>query len=75
MKVCACHQNRFNKSVQKIREADRYEPFWEVVLWDSTYQMVGSAAITTELPEGNMGAGWRCSYESVHPQYRFAGGG
>ena len=27
LKVCACHQNRFNKSVQKIREAVEMERF------------------------------------------------
>ena len=27
VKVCACHQNRFNKSVQKIREAGEMERF------------------------------------------------
>lgn len=27
VKVCACHQNRFNKSIQKIREAVEYDRF------------------------------------------------
>lgn len=31
LKVCACHQNRFNKSVQKIREAVEMERFGKML--------------------------------------------
>ena len=31
LKVCACHQNRFNKSIQKIREAVEMERFGKLL--------------------------------------------
>ena len=39
LKVCASHQNRFNKSIQKIREA------LENVLWNSSCEMVSGLCV------------------------------
>lgn len=39
VKICACHQNRFNKSVQKIREAIEKKTIWKTFLWYCPYSL------------------------------------
>lgn len=49
LKVCACHQNRFNKSIQKIREAVEMERFGRMfhgtahVRWTRDYEYYSRA--------------------------------
>lgn len=50
LKVCACHQNRFNKSVQKIREAVEMERFGKMlhgtahIRWTRDYEYYSRAS-------------------------------
>ena len=37
--VCANHQNRFNKSIQKIRQAVENGEIWKNAIWNSSYKM------------------------------------
>lgn len=49
VKVCACHQNRFNKSIQKIREAVEMEQFGKMlhgtahIRWTRDYEYYARA--------------------------------
>lgn len=49
LKVCACHQNRFNKSIQKIREAVEKERFGRLlygtahIRWNREYEYYSRA--------------------------------
>lgn len=49
VKVCACHQNRFNKSVQKIREAVEHHRFGKMfygtahIRWNREYEYYARA--------------------------------
>lgn len=49
LKVCACHQNRFNKSIQKIREAVEMERFGKMfhgtahIRWTRDYEYYARA--------------------------------
>lgn len=49
LKVCACHQNRFNKSIQKIREAVEMERFGKLlhgtahIRWTRDYEYYSRA--------------------------------
>lgn len=49
LKVCACHQNRFNKSIQKIREAVEMERFGKMfhgtahIRWTRDYEYYSRA--------------------------------
>lgn len=49
LKVCACHQNRFNKSIQKIREAVEMERFGRMlygtahIRWTRDYEYYSRA--------------------------------
>ena len=64
LKVCVSHQNRFNKSIRKVRDAVEKERFGRLLYgtahvrwtrdWDYYWNMVSR---------------WRCSYEPVYPQY------
>ena len=67
IKVCACHQNRFNKSVQKIREAIEKERFGRLfhgtahIRWNR-----GPSYYEQASWRGTWEQGWRCPDEPMH---------
>ena len=68
VKVCACHQNRFNKSIQKIREAKENGRFGRMlyatahILWNR-----GKSYYEQAPWRWYLGAGRRRADEPVHP--------
>lgn len=64
VKVCACHQNRFNKSIQKIREAVEQGRFGRMFYGTASYRWNrGPPVLLPSTLAGNMGARWRRPYE------------